>query len=116
MDGDALIRAFGNTIRTPPRTIYVLDLSGSMSTVDALDPARLDQPNPPMVSRTQALRHALLSLTGADTSLAAIHEPFRWRMRVASRARWSSAVPVGWERLRPVRSSIRRSRYRTVLR
>ena len=79
---DALIRAFGNTIRTPPRTIYVLDVSGSMNTVDAPDPTKLDQPNPPKVSRIQALQYALLSLTGAEATLAGQFAVFHEREQV----------------------------------
>jgi Ca-activated chloride channel family protein len=79
---DALIRSFGNTIRTPPRTIYVLDVSGSMNTVDAPDPSALDQPTPPLVKRIDALRSALLSLTGADTTLAGQFAVFHEREQV----------------------------------
>lgn len=77
-----LLHAFGNTIRKPARTIYVLDLSGSMATQDASDPTKLNQPMPPKVTRIEALHHALLSLTGSDTSLTGQFTVFHEREQV----------------------------------
>jgi Ca-activated chloride channel family protein len=80
---DSLIHAFGNSIRRPARTIYVLDLSGSMErNVDAVDPTRPDDPNAPKIKRIDALRLALLSLTGADNSLPAQFTVFHEREQV----------------------------------
>jgi ABC-type Fe3+ transport system, periplasmic component len=79
---DALIKEFSNTIRRPARTIYVLDLSGSMNTKDARDPTKLDASDPPKIRRIDALRSALLGLTGVDTSLAAQSAVFHEREQV----------------------------------
>ncbi|GAA2608914.1 substrate-binding domain-containing protein [Dactylosporangium fulvum] len=62
---DALIGAFGDSLRKPARTIYVLDLSGSMKG-----------------ERLQGLRSALVGLTGADNSLAGQFTRFNGREQV----------------------------------
>lgn len=62
---DALIGAFGDSLRRPARTIYVLDLSGSMKG-----------------ERLQGLKTALIGLTGADTSLAGQFVRFNGREQV----------------------------------
>jgi Ca-activated chloride channel family protein len=63
---DALLSAYFNQIRRPSRTLYVLDTSGSMA-----DDGRLD-----------ALRTALVGLTGADGSLVGKYRSFRGREEV----------------------------------
>ncbi|CAM3634175.1 substrate-binding domain-containing protein [Kibdelosporangium persicum] len=62
---DALLSAYFNKIRRPSRTLYVLDTSGSM---------RGD--------RIEALRSALIALTGADGSLVGKYRGFRGREEV----------------------------------
>ncbi|MFF5228610.1 VWA domain-containing protein [Dactylosporangium sp. NPDC000521] len=62
---DALIGAFGDSLRRPARTIYVLDLSGSMKG-----------------ERLQGLKTALTGLTGADTSLSGQFSRFNGREQV----------------------------------
>jgi Ca-activated chloride channel family protein len=79
---NGLIKDFIDIIRRPARTIYVLDLSGSMNTRDARDPTRLDTPDPPKIPRIDALRSALFSLTGVDTSPAAQFTVFHEREQV----------------------------------
>ncbi|MGI5185127.1 VWA domain-containing protein [Dactylosporangium sp. CA-152071] len=62
---DALIGAFGDSLRRPARTIYVLDLSGSMKG-----------------ERLAGLKTALTGLTGADTSLSGQFSRFNGREQV----------------------------------
>ncbi|MGI5242840.1 VWA domain-containing protein [Dactylosporangium sp. CA-139066] len=62
---NALIGAFGDDLRKPARTIYVLDLSGSMKG-----------------ARIQGLKSALTGLTGADTSLSGQFARFNGREQV----------------------------------
>ena len=62
---DALIAAYGNTLRRAPRTIYVLDLSGSMSG-----------------DRIDRLKAAMRSLTGQDTTLSGRFTRFANREQV----------------------------------
>jgi Ca-activated chloride channel family protein len=62
---DALIAAYGNTLRRAPRTIYVLDLSGSMSG-----------------DRIEKLKAAMRALTGRDTSLSGRFSRFANREQV----------------------------------
>ncbi|MER7008530.1 VWA domain-containing protein [Dactylosporangium sp. NPDC000555] len=62
---NALIGAFGDDLRKPARTIYVLDLSGSMKG-----------------ERIQGLKNALIGLTGADTSLSGQFSRFNGREQV----------------------------------
>ncbi|WP_433076311.1 VWA domain-containing protein [Dactylosporangium sp. CA-052675] len=62
---DALIGAFGDDLRKPARTIYVLDLSGSMKG-----------------ERIEGLKNALIGLTGADTSLSGQFSRFNGREQV----------------------------------
>jgi Ca-activated chloride channel family protein len=62
---NALIGAFGDDLRKPARTIYVLDLSGSMKG-----------------ERIEGLRNALIGLTGADTSLSGQFTRFNGREQV----------------------------------
>jgi Ca-activated chloride channel family protein len=62
---DALIGAFGDSLRRPARTIYVLDLSGSMKG-----------------ERLQGLKTALTGLTGADASLSGQFSRFNGREQV----------------------------------
>ncbi|ALG07413.1 substrate-binding domain-containing protein [Kibdelosporangium phytohabitans] len=59
---DALLSAYFNKIRRPSRTLYVLDTSGSMQG-----------------DRIEALRSALIALTGADGSLLGKYRGFRGR-------------------------------------
>ncbi|ONI77067.1 hypothetical protein ALI144C_33750 [Actinosynnema sp. ALI-1.44] len=59
---DALLSAYFNKIRRPSRTLYVLDTSGSMQG-----------------ERIEALRSALIALTGADGSLVGKYRGFRGR-------------------------------------
>jgi Ca-activated chloride channel homolog len=60
-----LLFAYLNRIRRPAHTIYVLDVSGSMEG-----------------ERIQALKQALINLTGADTSISGRFASFRARERV----------------------------------
>jgi Ca-activated chloride channel family protein len=62
---DALIAAYGNTLRRAPRTLYVLDLSGSMSG-----------------ERIDKLKAAMRALTGQDTSLSGRFSRFAGREQV----------------------------------
>jgi Ca-activated chloride channel family protein len=62
---DALISAYLNTLRRAPRTLYVLDLSGSMQG-----------------DRIAKLKQALTALTGADTSLSGKFSRFANREQV----------------------------------
>ncbi|GAA2344028.1 VWA domain-containing protein [Dactylosporangium salmoneum] len=62
---NALIGAFGDDLRKPARTIYVLDLSGSMKG-----------------ERLQGLKNALVGLTGADTTLSGQFTRFNGREQV----------------------------------
>ena len=62
---DALISAYFDTIRRPARTIYVLDVSGSMAG-----------------DRLESLKSTLLGLTGVDTSLAGRYNRFHGREEV----------------------------------
>jgi Ca-activated chloride channel family protein len=62
---DALIGAFYDRLRRPARTIYVLDVSGSMQG-----------------DRIDGLRNALIGLTGADGSLAGRFQRFHNRESV----------------------------------
>ncbi|MET7421442.1 VWA domain-containing protein [Dactylosporangium sp. NPDC005555] len=62
---DALIGAFGDSLRRPARTIYVLDLSGSMKG-----------------DRLAGLKTALTGLTGADASLSGQFSRFNGREQV----------------------------------
>ena len=62
---DALIHAFNEVARRPPATIYVLDLSGSMRG-----------------ERIDALKTAMLGLSGADSSLAGRFSRFHGREQV----------------------------------
>lgn len=62
---DALISAYLNTLRRAPRTLYVLDLSGSMAG-----------------ERIDKLKQALTALTGADTSLSGRFSRFANREQV----------------------------------
>ncbi len=62
---NALISAFGDNLRRPARTIYLLDVSGSMKG-----------------PRLAALQSALLGLTGVDTSLAGQFARFNGREQV----------------------------------
>jgi Ca-activated chloride channel family protein len=62
---NALIGAFGDDLRKPARTIYVLDLSGSMKG-----------------ERIEGLKNALIGLTGADTSLSGQFSRFNGREQV----------------------------------
>ncbi|GAA0931220.1 VWA domain-containing protein [Virgisporangium aurantiacum] len=62
---DALIGAYLNTLRRAPRTLYVLDLSGSMAG-----------------DRIDKLKAAMTALTGADTSLSGRFSRFSNREQV----------------------------------
>jgi Ca-activated chloride channel family protein len=62
---DDLLLAYLNRIRRPAHTIYVLDVSGSMQG-----------------ARIEALKQALINLTGADTSISGRFASFRARERV----------------------------------
>ncbi|MFC0041566.1 VWA domain-containing protein [Actinomadura rayongensis] len=62
---DALIDAYFNRLRRPSRTVYVLDVSGSMEG-----------------SRLASLKSALTALTGADTSLSGRFQRFHDREEV----------------------------------
>ncbi|MFC0113401.1 vWA domain-containing protein [Kibdelosporangium aridum] len=62
---DALLSAYFNKIRRPSRTLYVLDTSGSMAG-----------------DRIEALRAALIALTGADGTLVGKYRGFRGREEV----------------------------------
>ncbi|MFI5910562.1 VWA domain-containing protein [Dactylosporangium sp. NPDC051541] len=62
---NALIGAFGDDLRKPARTIYVLDLSGSMKN-----------------ERIEGLKNALIGLTGVDTSLSGQFSRFNGREQV----------------------------------
>jgi Ca-activated chloride channel family protein len=62
---DALIAAYLNTLRRAPRTLYVLDLSGSMAG-----------------ERIAKLKAAMTALTGADTSLSGRFSRFANREQV----------------------------------
>jgi Ca-activated chloride channel family protein len=62
---NALISAFGDSLRRPARTIYLLDVSGSMKG-----------------PRLTALQEALLGLTGVDQSLAGRFARFNGREQV----------------------------------
>ncbi|MGI5229254.1 VWA domain-containing protein [Actinoallomurus sp. CA-142502] len=62
---DALIDAYFNRLRRPARTVYVLDVSGSMRG-----------------ARLAALKAALAALTGADTSLSGRFQRFHDREQV----------------------------------
>ncbi|SEP50525.1 VWA domain-containing protein [Amycolatopsis saalfeldensis] len=62
---DALLSAYFNKIRRPSRTLYLLDTSGSMEG-----------------DRIEALRSALVGLTGADNSLVGRYRQFRSREEV----------------------------------
>lgn len=62
---DALLVAYFDRLRTPARTVYVLDVSGSMAG-----------------QRLAALKTALSGLTGVDTSLAGRYCRFRSREEV----------------------------------
>ncbi|WP_433274308.1 substrate-binding domain-containing protein [Actinosynnema sp. CS-041913] len=62
---DALLSAYFNKIRRPSRTLYVVDTSGSMAG-----------------ERIDALRSALVGLTGADGSLTGRFRQFRNREEV----------------------------------
>ncbi|XVV07681.1 substrate-binding domain-containing protein [Actinosynnema sp. CA-248983] len=62
---DALLSAYFNKIRRPSRTLYVVDTSGSMAG-----------------DRIEALRTALVGLTGADGSLTGRFRGFRNREEV----------------------------------
>ncbi|MBP2319840.1 Ca-activated chloride channel family protein [Kibdelosporangium banguiense] len=62
---DALLSAYFNKIRRPSRTLYVLDVSGSMQG-----------------ERIESLRSALIALTGADGSLIGKYRGFRGREEV----------------------------------
>lgn len=62
---DALIGAYQNVLRRAPRTLYVLDLSGSMNG-----------------ARLEGLKAALVALTGADTSLSGRFARFAGREQV----------------------------------
>jgi Ca-activated chloride channel family protein len=62
---DALLSAYFNKIRRPSRTLYVLDTSGSMQG-----------------DRIEALRTALIALTGADSTLVGKYRGFRGREEV----------------------------------
>ncbi|MEJ2852317.1 MULTISPECIES: extracellular solute-binding protein [unclassified Saccharothrix] len=62
---DALLSAYFNKIRRPSRTLYVVDTSGSMAG-----------------DRIEALRTALVGLTGADPSLTGRFRGFRNREEV----------------------------------
>jgi Ca-activated chloride channel family protein len=62
---DALIGAFYDRLRRPARTIYVLDVSGSMQG-----------------ERIEGLRRALVGLTGADGSLTGRYQRFHNRESV----------------------------------
>src|SRR5205823_3861706 len=62
---DALIDAYFNRLRRPARTVYVLDVSGSMRG-----------------ARLAALKAALTALTGADTSLSGRFQRFHDREEV----------------------------------
>lgn len=62
---DALIASYLNTLRRAPRTLYVLDLSGSMAG-----------------DRIDKLKAAMIGLTGADTSLSGRFSRFSNREQV----------------------------------
>jgi Ca-activated chloride channel homolog len=62
---DGLLLAYLNRLRRPAHTIYVLDVSGSMEG-----------------ERIEALKQALVNLTGADTSISGRFASFRARERV----------------------------------
>jgi Ca-activated chloride channel family protein len=62
---DALLSAYFNKIRRPSRTLYVLDVSGSMQG-----------------DRIEALRSALIALTGADGTPVGRYRGFRGREEV----------------------------------
>jgi Ca-activated chloride channel family protein len=62
---DALISAYLNTLRRAPRTLYVLDLSGSMQG-----------------DRIAKLKQAMTALTGSDTSLSGKFSRFANREQV----------------------------------
>jgi Ca-activated chloride channel homolog len=62
---DALLSAYFNKIRRPSRTLYILDTSGSMQG-----------------DRIDALKNALIGLTGADSSLVGKYRGFRGREEV----------------------------------
>ncbi|GAA4713106.1 substrate-binding domain-containing protein [Phytohabitans rumicis] len=61
----ALVTGFGDTLRKPARTIYLLDVSGSMKG-----------------ARIKGLQTALLGLSGADTSLSGSLTRFNGREQV----------------------------------
>lgn len=71
---DELILAYLNNFRAPTHAIFVLDMSGSMEG-----------------DRIEALRAALIGLTGADSSLAARFTSFRAREKITL-VRFSDAV------------------------
>jgi Ca-activated chloride channel family protein len=62
---DALIAAYLNNLRRAPRTLYVLDLSGSMAG-----------------DRIRKLKTAMTALTGSDTSLSGLFSRFANREQV----------------------------------
>nr|WP_042194486.1 VWA domain-containing protein [Kibdelosporangium sp. MJ126-NF4]CEL21354.1 hypothetical protein [Kibdelosporangium sp. MJ126-NF4]CTQ96079.1 hypothetical protein [Kibdelosporangium sp. MJ126-NF4] len=62
---DALLSAYFNKIRRPSRTLYVLDVSGSMQG-----------------DRIESLRSALIALTGADGTAVGKYRGFRGREEV----------------------------------
>ncbi|GAA2855262.1 substrate-binding domain-containing protein [Streptosporangium fragile] len=62
---DGLITAYLDEVRVPARALFVLDTSGSMSG-----------------ERIDALRRALVTLTGADTSASGVFSRFRSRENV----------------------------------
>ncbi|GAA4468189.1 VWA domain-containing protein [Phytohabitans houttuyneae] len=64
-DATALLTGFGDTLRKPARTIYVLDVSGSMKG-----------------ARIKGLQAALLGLSGADISLSGELTRFNGREQV----------------------------------
>jgi Ca-activated chloride channel family protein len=64
-DATALVTGFGDSLRKPARTIYVLDVSGSMKG-----------------ARIKGLQSALLGLSGADSSLSGELTRFNGREQV----------------------------------